>query len=481
MSDSPIHQPDEGPLTEAYRAIRTISPPEAPFVARLARAGDEVIALAAAEGMTDWPGWHFGGAQHVCGALDVARRSGGNDLVLPWCTERIDVFVARRAAANAPLGGGEAVTLAVSAMRGTIEVHAGLEGDAPSPIGEWWLTDAGRPVFVHAVGASGVDSVESGAGRVIVAVAAACANRVVARLLEQAATACERPRQLSAAAGEWEERLFATCAPQPLATTVFPAARARDVAPDVRGAGQPAPRGEPAPGRLREAIARHIDGEFADTFSVAVRGAVRAMRGRLGRGRRRPWIAAAGIAGAIVVGGALWPSGASGMPGSTDGTEPSTAPTSAVAMENGGATAGDGGPGAGGPADAGLSDAVPGEESGDAPDVEAGTEPAPGADNEDPAAEAERLLDGLGVCRAGGTERCLDDILEPGAAAPPAGVVDLRAADRVVTLIDDYEGVAVLRVEATAVDEPPQLVVIVRVADEWLLRDVYDVAEQPSG
>ena len=60
----------------------------------------------------------------------------------------------------------------------------------------------------------------------------------------------------------------------------------------------------------------------------------------------------------------------------------------------------------------------------------------------------------------------------------PGGVVDLAAAERTVTLLDEFGGAAVLRVEASAAPAAPQLVVIVRAGDRWLLRDVYDVAEQ---
>ena len=46
-----------------------------------------------------------------------------------------------------------------------------------------------------------------------------------------------------------------------------------------------------------------------------------------------------------------------------------------------------------------------------------------------------------------------------------------------MTLLDEFGGAAVLRVEAAG-GAPPQLVVIVRADGRWLLRDVYDVAQQ---
>ena len=45
-----------------------------------------------------------------------------------------------------------------------------------------------------------------------------------------------------------------------------------------------------------------------------------------------------------------------------------------------------------------------------------------------------------------------------------------------MTLLDEFGGAAVLRAEAAG--GTPQLVVIVRADGRWLLRDVYDVAQQ---
>ncbi|HWI30782.1 MAG TPA: hypothetical protein VNT50_04785, partial [Microbacterium sp.] len=156
----PAIRHDDGPLTDAYRPVRAIVPPETPIGGILSRAGDDIVVLVDAGELTAWPGWGFTDAQHVLAPLDLARRAGGHDAVLPWCSERVDVFLGRRRAASAPLGGGEIVTLAVSALRGAAEAHSGRGGDAPSPTGAWWLTDAGCPVFVHAE--SG-DAAEAGA------------------------------------------------------------------------------------------------------------------------------------------------------------------------------------------------------------------------------------------------------------------------------------------------------------------------------
>ncbi|HEX5859344.1 MAG TPA: hypothetical protein VFY91_14665, partial [Microbacterium sp.] len=337
----------DGPLTDAYRVIRAIAPPETPLEGVLARDGDDVVLLADAADLGSWAGWPFGREQHVLGPLDIARRPGGHVAVLPWCTERVDVFVGRRRAASSPLSGGEMVTLVVSALRGTAEAHRGREGDEASPQGSWWLTDAGRPVFVHGAGAD----VEAGARRIVEDVATGCTDRVVSRLLTAAMAALEQPRALASATARLEEALFEACAPQPLATTVFPAARVRDLAaPELRPLAGTAVPGEHVSRPLRDAIARHVDGELADVVAVTVGGAIRAVRGRLGRGRRAPWLAAAGIAGVIVAAGALWPTGDGPDPSAQaveareveQPADPSTAPTPVSTSSPSVATGGDG-------------------------------------------------------------------------------------------------------------------------------------------
>jgi len=103
------------------------------------------------------------------------------------------------------------------------------------------------------------------------------------------------------------------------------------------------------------------------------------------------------------------------------------------------------------------------------PPVEGGTE-------SDLAVIAAELLSARTEC--GSDQACLEHVVEIVDAPLPGGVVDLAAADRTVTLLDEFGGAAVLRVEAAGSAAPPQLVVIVRTGDRWLLRDVYDVPEQ---
>ncbi|MGC5169941.1 hypothetical protein ACLQ2Q_04755 [Microbacterium sp. DT81.1] len=454
---SPSAPVADAPLTDAYRIIRTVSPPETPLEGTLARDGDQVVLLVDAAALESWAGWAFDRAQHVLGPHDIARRPDGHVAVMPWCTERVDVFLGRRRAAASPLSGGEVVTLVVSALRGTAEAHQGRAGDEASPRGTWWLTDAGRPVFVH--GESGAD-VEAGARRIVEDAVSSCDDRVLSRLVSAAMSALDRPRTLAQEASRLESELFHASAPQPLATTIFPAARVRDLeAPALRPVGGTAVTADFSR-PLRDTIARHVDGELADAVAVTVGGVVRAVRAKFGRGRRAPWLAAAGVAGAIVLAGALWPTDGGHDP-VAQAAEPGSSSASPHPFPTDAST-----PAAPLPVD------TPATPEAEAPEAETPALPLE--------AEAGLLLDRWASCGSADETSCRDDVLEQTGLQVSPGVIDLPARERVITLLDDYGGAAVLRVESAAGNAAPQLMVIIRTDDGWLLRDVYDVAEQPS-
>ena len=206
------------------------------------------------------------GTLSTCSApLDIARRPGGHVVVLPWCTERVDVFVGRRRAASSPLSGGEVVTLVVSALRGTAEAHRGRSGDEAGPQGTWWLTDAGRPGVRARRGCRR-------RGRCATPIwktsRRGCDDRVVSRLLvARDGRAGPTARARVARRGALEAALFDACAPQPLwRRPIFRAPRVRDLEP-------PALRAARRPGAT--------DGAWA---AAARRD--RPSRGRGARGRR---------------------------------------------------------------------------------------------------------------------------------------------------------------------------------------------------
>jgi hypothetical protein len=71
---------------------------------------------------------------------------------------------------------------------------------------------------------------------------------------------------------------------------------------------------------------------------------------------------------------------------------------------------------------------------------------------------------------------CLATVMEDPGRAFGAGVIDLDAAHRTITLLDDFGGVAVLRVDGQQAPTTAQLVVIVESDGRWRMRDVHDVA-----
>jgi len=59
-----------------------------------------------------------------------------------------------------------------------------------------------------------------------------------------------------------------------------------------------------------------------------------------------------------------------------------------------------------------------------------------------------------------------------------SGVIDLDPSQRMTSLLDDFGGVAVLRVDPATGGDGAQLVVIMLRDDRWLLRDIHP-AKQP--
>jgi hypothetical protein len=70
---------------------------------------------------------------------------------------------------------------------------------------------------------------------------------------------------------------------------------------------------------------------------------------------------------------------------------------------------------------------------------------------------------------------CLADVLEDPTRIIPNGAVD--ASDREIVLLDEFGGVAVLRVRSPT-SSGAQLAVVVEANGRLLLREVHDIAEQ---
>ncbi|SFS05193.1 hypothetical protein SAMN04487846_1945 [Microbacterium sp. cf046] len=432
----------EDRLRRGYRVVRLITAgSEAPWAGALISGptGETVLAVDAALLGPEWTGWDAASSGHVLTPVDVLRRTDGHDVLLPVCTERVEEFLTRRASGGSDLTPGEGVTLAVSLMRGLGE----LPGLADDVRGEWWLTEAGRPVLATDRGAMSLES-----HTFVLLDRIATDVPMLADALRDAPDAVTDPRRRSRELGRREEMLFAAADPLPLATTTFGPRRARHRLPmATEPDAEPL---EPAESPWPLTLSRHLDADWADLVSRTTTGVWRAMRTRRSGGRR-PWLVAGGVAGAILVGGLVWPAGA------------------------------------GGPATAGADSAIASPESSAAADPASSPTSTPtGMDASATSPSAEEAVDLISITGTlltaridcAGDPTCLEAVIEAGAGRFPPGVVDLAPDERSLTLLDEFGGVAVARVDAVASAITSQLVVIVQDDDRWLLRDVYDVAEQ---
>ena len=410
----------------------------APWSGMLVRlaSGESRILVDAREFDAQWAGWLAPADGHLLAPLDIVRRREGHDVVLTSCVERVEDFLARRAAARVPLSTGETVTLGVSVIRGIAEWDGAGRGT-----GEWWLTDAGRPAL-----ASGVSGRDAGVHTAELLRALAEASRC-SGALTLAVRAIESSRLSERDLRDAEEGLFAVSAAEPLATTVLGPRAARDVTRLERSA---VPTDDDGRGRRSwaDVIGRHVDADLADSVSRATTGVWRRLHAPQERSRR-PWLFAAGSAAVILTAGLLWPTGAGG-PATADGSVvPDRAAESPTAT-------------AGGP------QTTP-SASGSGPVAEQG---AP----TDLASITDRLLLARTAC--GEDLACLTGVVVDPASVFEPGVIDLEPSERTTSLLDDFGGVAVLRVDPVSSAEGAQLVVVMLSNDRWLLRDIHP-AKQP--
>ncbi|MDF2508997.1 MAG: hypothetical protein K0Q52_2856, partial [Microbacterium sp.] len=197
----------------AHRVVRTLDPDEGPFEGALVTSVDGVAVRVAVSTLGGWIGWRYSGAEHVAGPIDVIRRRGGHDVLLPWCTDQVLGFLIRRSATGAALTPGECSTLVISLLRGLDEIGEAAEGMGS---GAWWVTDGGRPVFVFGPGPDARD----GAEEVVRRLGDDSTDKVLKRALsavekglEKASAQPRIPRRLL---DVWEQELLTVAAPQPL-------------------------------------------------------------------------------------------------------------------------------------------------------------------------------------------------------------------------------------------------------------------------
>jgi hypothetical protein len=110
-------------------------------------------------------------------------------------------------------------------------------------------------------------------------------------------------------------------------------------------------------------------------------------------------------------------------------------------------------------------------------------------DLDDPVSAAPALLSAVYACAEQGDQACVEAVA-PGSTA----VNDILATEKKgsraqqvqVSLVDEYGDVAVVRVSpassgATASSSSGErMLVLVRPEEKWLVRDAYDVADQPG-
>lgn len=438
----------DDPLASAHRPIRRIAPPDVPQAGLLATDGDDTVLLIDVDDI-DAALWVDDTPDHLWCVSDVARRHGGHDALFPWCTQRLSSFIAERR--GEPFTGGEGVTIGVSVLRGHRQAREAWAGASGSVTGDWWLTDAGRPLVVRGDG-GGVDD---GAITLLRTTAAACADHAVANALSRAVELIGSP-QPPARLDDAERHLFSLCAPRPL-TVMAARSRADLVAEYTRHTRDEALERhgrEPASdldrradhGRFRLEVARAvIDDLAAAVRRVIGRGSVRRVptesaepRGARER-RTRTMFAAAGVGAVVLIVGLAIPQGSD--PGSAEViAPPSPGVTASADTET---------PSAASPTAAGAA------ETGEEPDpVERGEDP-------DPVAIGEALLADIAACRETGAG-CAAVVADPETlAAVPTGTP--------LSLVDDYGGVAVLRASP---DTGDVFVVIEERAGTWRVRDV---------
>lgn len=431
--------PDDGLLRSPYRAVRVVRAPEdGPWPGTLvSTSDDDTVVLVDVDVLGPrWWGWRADVRGHVLAPTDVVRRADGHDAALPACAERLEDFLRRRSS-RMPLTPGECVTVGVSLLRGCGQLVAD-----PDVTGGWWLDGQGMPVLATDTGdRRGLDTAAEVLRGLPVApelqrswdaaIAALAALRVTAHELREA-----------------EDALFAAAAPEPLVTmTLTPRS-----AVDVGGRRVVAEHDSEQPERsLWQRLIGSVDEEMADALSRATTGVWRRWRSRPGT-RRAPLLVAGGAAAAVLIGGALWPT--AGGVATSGAISPSP---SHVAPESSGQE----------------------RTQAPRPGNEAVAAAAPTADDVLPGLDVvgAGLLDERAACGTDAT--CLSGVVAEAGARFPAGAVDLPASERSVTLLDDFGGVAVLRVDVADGTGASQLVVITRREGEWLLRDVQDVTQQP--
>ncbi|WP_429460224.1 hypothetical protein [Microbacterium sp. ZKA21] len=447
------NQEDGTLVPGVHRSIRSLAPGEGPWPGTLVTDGDEVGVWCDLDRADLGIDWRFAGAAHVAAPTDIARFASGHGAIMPWCTARVSTFLARRTAAEAPLEPGELGTLVLSMLRGLREIADRAD---PDLAGQWWLTEAGRPLCVP----GGSATARSAVVDIISSAQSACADRALRRMLLGIQESIAAGMPTTARVRGWERELLEFAAPRALRVDEHAPQSARDASiAQIRAGTQDTParrrvrsRQSPLPSLIAERLARTA-ARIPHRLPSRPAGA-RTDGSKRHAPRRRILLIAGGSAAAVLCAGALWP-----------GEEPTSSQAAESALV-GAATPTVTPPATPAPdASVAPSTAGPEETTGDAPS---------GAD--DPAATTTVVLAALDACVSAADEECAGAIAA-GSSARASQVLRSEAAGDPV-LVDDYGDLAVIRLGSDPAHE--QMLVLVRQDEKWLVRDVYDVADQPG-
>lgn len=440
--------------------LRTLRPGDAPFPGDL-RAGDPPTVWVPADRLPAEL-WSVRDGEHVLAPVDLARTTDGHAALFPHCPERLTTVIARGSATRTP---GAVVTVAVSLLRGAAEAErCGITE------GCWWVDAAGRPVLAAAGGSWRDESVA------LLSDLAADAPAPLHAALHDAAALLAEQRPSGRRREEAEEALFAAAEPAPLrieaphpSAVTPPPSRATSLRPaDDDGAAVVPPRDPPWATQLVDGeLLTRVRGAVSDLIASTSRtvdalrsrrrssvrvsgraGVEAATSGRVHRRRRgMPVVVATAVGVAVVAAGLSWPSG----------DEVPVAATLPPGLPGGSSAA----------------SAAPTGEDAAAPHPSSASPASTARAGSD---HVDRLLTALSSCARNAEPGC-GGILEDATAPPPTGVVANDSVDRAAALLDEYGGVSVYRVFAEGL--PTQVLVLVDVNGRWLVRDVYDVADQP--
>lgn len=420
----------------------------------LAGAGVHPLVWTDATLWDDNPAWRASPDGHLLAPLNAGRDDAGCGVLIAACSDRLSVVLDKRL----ELSAGEAVTVVVSMLRGVLEAD-GLSVDA----GTWWVTSDGKPVC--AVG--GASALRDDAAAVMARVRR-LAPDAMSEVIGSAAEVLAEPRRLRLDIGMTEDRLFDLADPLPLATQIS-SVRARAVSATPAIASGDEAEAEPAPpptSQMQDFVRRHVDSEWADRIDSlwqVLAAALSAVRSRVGerapasaapgRSRRPAVLAACGVGAAVLAVGLAWPGDGEG------GTSMAPAPITGTVSRSPGAD---------------RATAVPPSPQSTAPVARGDVKATAPEASDDLAHIGAGLIDRLAACAA---DRCDASIVEDPNSSFPEGPATAAGAERSVSVLDDYGGVAVLSVRAA---QRSQIAVIVRSHEKWLVRDVYDVADQPE-